>query len=104
MSSQPIIHIVLFKFDTAAVEGTITTTCQDFKSLATRCVTSQGKPYIQSLKAGKDMSIEGRTKGFTHAFVVTFDCIQDRDYYLNEDPVHAAFAKVYPRLSPKHRF
>ena len=29
--------------------------------------------------------------GFTHAFVVEFDNAEERDYYVNEDPVHAEF-------------
>jgi hypothetical protein len=29
----------------------------------------------------------------THGFVLQFESIEDRDYYVNKDPIHAAFKK-----------
>ncbi|KAK2787913.1 hypothetical protein FQN52_004378 [Onygenales sp. PD_12] len=29
--------------------------------------------------------------GITHAFVVEFENVEDRDYYVNKDPAHLAF-------------
>lgn len=94
MSSQPVTHIVFFRFDSDASDDLKRKTCQDFVSLRESCVDTDGKQYIGSIQAGKDMSIEGVTKGFSHAFVVSFKSVQDRDYYINQDPIHAAFAKV----------
>ena len=31
--------------------------------------------------------------GFSHAFVMEFESVEDRDYYVKEDPVHLAFVK-----------
>ena len=31
--------------------------------------------------------------GFTHGFVMHFDSVDDRNYYVNEDPDHKLFVK-----------
>ncbi|GAA5859002.1 hypothetical protein JCM8547_003963 [Rhodosporidiobolus lusitaniae] len=49
-----------------------------------------GKPYL-SVTGGRNNSPEGANKGFEHAWVVTFDSIEARDYYLDTDPVHQDF-------------
>ncbi|KAK5987428.1 hypothetical protein PT974_11555 [Cladobotryum mycophilum] len=57
------------------------------------------KPYIVSLKGGKDHSIEGKQHGHSHAFVVEFSNIPDRNYYVDEDPAHDAFKqKIGPLI------
>lgn len=63
-------------------------------ALKEKCVNpTTGKPYIVSSKGGLDNSIEGLQGGITHAFVVEFESDEDRDYYVNKDPAHAAFVK-----------
>jgi hypothetical protein len=47
-----------------------------------------------SMKAGKNMSWEPFSKGMTHGFVLEFRNQEELDYYLTEDPVHAAFSKA----------
>lgn len=38
--------------------------------------------------------------GITHAFVVQFDSVEDRDYYVQKDPAHAAFVQsIIPYLT-----
>ncbi|KAF2755484.1 hypothetical protein EJ05DRAFT_478482 [Pseudovirgaria hyperparasitica] len=49
------------------------------------------KPYITEMHGGRDNSQEGAAAGMTHAFIVGFESLADRDYYVNADPVHAAF-------------
>jgi hypothetical protein len=49
------------------------------------------KPYIQSFTGGRDISIENLQKGFSHVFVLEFATQADRDWYVNEDPVHRRF-------------
>ena len=77
------------------------------------------KPYLKTSVGGKDNSPEGIQvgipnrspsqqrpllnvyllngsifkHGITHGFVVEFESIEDRDYYVTEDPVHQGFAK-----------
>jgi hypothetical protein len=86
--------------------------CARFLALKDGCIHPTSKaPYIKSLKAGKDNSPEGlqvwyslhhmyglyrltsSKNGMTHGFVVEFSSVEDRDYYVKEDPVHQAFVK-----------
>lgn len=55
---------------------------------------STRRPYIVNISGGKDISIENLQSGTTHAFVLTFSDIDARDYYVKEDPVHAAFREA----------
>lgn len=41
-----------------------------------------------------------RKHGVTHAFVVEFASVEDREYYVKQDPAHIAFVKkVIPFLA-----
>jgi hypothetical protein len=35
----------------------------------------------------------GKKNGITHAFVVEFENVEDRDYYVQHDPAHRAFVQ-----------
>lgn len=48
--------------------------------------------WLQSIIGGPQTSIEPFHRDMTMTFVVTFDSSSDRDYYVKEDPAHAAFA------------
>lgn len=37
----------------------------------------------------------------THAFIMEFETAQDRDYYVNEDPVHLEFKKLADQVLEK---
>lgn len=85
--------------------------CDEVLGLKDQCVlASTGKPYIARSQGGRDMSIEGfsvrgatppppsgrpdtdsRQNGFTHVFVMEFDSVADRDFYVKEDKVHHGF-------------
>ena len=54
---------------------------------------------ILDFEAGTDVSVEGKSKGFTHGFVVTFPSAKGREIYLPH-PAHQEFVKlVGPRLA-----
>ena len=60
-----------------------------FVHLQSRCLDAQTrKPYIKSFTGGTDISIEHLHKGFHTVFVLEFVSQADRDWYVNEDPVH----------------
>lgn len=78
--------------------------------LAQDCIHPDTKaPYIKMSVGGKNNSIEGmevclvyvplhfqskQTQGgLTHGFVVFFENVEDRDYYVKKDPAHQAFVK-----------
>ncbi len=48
---------------------------------------------IRSLQGGRNISSAGRDKGFTHLFVLSFDCMADLESYANH-PAHMDFVQV----------
>ncbi|EMR63123.1 putative stress responsive a b barrel domain-containing protein [Eutypa lata UCREL1] len=62
--------------------------------LKDKCIhpTSQ-KPYIKSFTGGKDNSPEGLQNGMQYGFVVVFESLEDRDFYVAKDEAHQAFVK-----------
>jgi hypothetical protein len=40
-------------------------------------------------------------EGLTHAFVVEFNSVEDRDYYSKEDPRHAAFGEHVGKVAER---
>ncbi|BFZ58205.1 hypothetical protein PYCC9005_005267 [Savitreella phatthalungensis] len=85
-----VMHVVMFKFEPGASEKAVTRVCEDFAALQSRCVYGH-VPYIVSIEAGKDCSIEGKANGFSHVYIVRFRSAKDRDYYCNDDPEHIRF-------------
>ena len=80
-------HVVLFKFKAAATAEQIRQVEAAFKALP------KAIPQIVSLEWGTNVSPEKLDKGFTHAFILTFQSDQDRDDYLVH-PDHQAFGKT----------
>ena len=95
----PITHVVLFKYRPSIAWTELETHFREFTALRTACLKPNGKPYMISLRMGKNHSWEPYSKGMTHAFILEFSTIEDRDYYLLKDPVHRAFsAKAGPLI------
>ncbi|OAQ72047.1 stress responsive alpha-beta barrel [Pochonia chlamydosporia 170] len=85
-------HVVIFQFKPEASAQAVKQCCDEMLGLKEQCLlASTGKPYIVRSKGGKDVSIEGLQNGFTHIFVVEFDSVADRDFYVKEDKAHHAF-------------
>jgi lysophospholipase L1-like esterase len=84
-------HVVLFKFRSvpqAEIDEVVTA----FKALPSKI------SEIAAFECGTDMSTENRAKGFTHAFLVTFQNAAGRDTYLVH-PAHEDFVKIAgPRI------
>ncbi|KAJ6447147.1 hypothetical protein O9K51_01922 [Purpureocillium lavendulum] len=87
-----VVHVVLFQFKSTAGADAVQKVCSAMLALHGGCMhpTSQ-KPYIQSVTGGTNNSPEPHQNGLTHGFVVQFDSTEDRDYYVNDDPVHQGF-------------
>ncbi|KAF2497951.1 dabb-domain-containing protein [Lophium mytilinum] len=89
-----IIHIVLFEFKPTTTHAQIEHTCEQFLALGEKCIhPTTKKPYVKSVKGGRDNSPEGHQGGFSHGFVVEFENEEDRKYYLESDPSHVQFTK-----------
>jgi hypothetical protein len=90
----PITHIVLFKYRADISWTGFESHFASFMALKTTSLNLAGEPLIKSLRAGKNRSWESYSKGMTHGFVLEFASQEDLDYYITQEPVHAAFSKA----------
>lgn len=94
-TQTPITHIVLFQYSPSLAWPELQAHFDAFLALPGKCLHKDtGRPYMLSMKTGKNMSWENYSKGMTHGFVLEFRCQADLDYYLTEDPVHLAFSRA----------
>ena len=85
--AQLLRHVVLFKFK----DGT---TSQQVKSIENAfCAMPSKVDAIYDFEWGTDVSVENRSEGFTHCFVVTFLSEADRAKYLPH-PAHKEFGSM----------
>ncbi len=69
-------HIVLFKFKKNVSKKIIDSLRNHFLNI------KNDIPEIVSITGGRDVSVEGRNKGYDIVFIITFKSITDRDNYL----------------------
>jgi Stress responsive A/B Barrel Domain len=79
-------HLVLLRFKPSASAAEIAALEQAF------CALKASIGGVSQLEWGTDVSPEGLAKGFTHAFVLSFDAAAQRDEYLPH-PAHQAFVR-----------
>ncbi|KAH8902844.1 hypothetical protein BR93DRAFT_953632 [Coniochaeta sp. PMI_546] len=85
----------MFQFKDTVAADAIAETNRRMLALKDTCIDPvTQKPYIRSLTGGRDNSIEGLQNGISYAFVVEFDSLEKRDYYVKVDPSHKAFLQV----------
>jgi Stress responsive A/B Barrel Domain len=77
-------HIVLLKFKEGTVEEQITKFFEDVLDL------SETVPGIDDYVSGTNCSLENRSEGLTHGFIMTFSDVAARDAYLVH-PEHERF-------------
>ena len=80
-------HVVLFKFKSTATRDQISEVVKAFRSLPEKI------DAIHDFESGTDVSIENKSKGFTHGFLVTFRNEADRAIYLPH-PAHKEFVSI----------
>ena len=86
-------HAVFFKFKEGVTDAQIDEVVRAFAALTERI------DAIHDFEWGTDVSVENKSKGFTHAFLVTFRSEEARDKYLPH-PAHQEFVKlVGPRVA-----
>ncbi|KAH8684082.1 hypothetical protein BGZ61DRAFT_59889 [Ilyonectria robusta] len=86
-----IIHVVQLRFKQGVDKDKIDHVIAGLKSLKDKCVLPDTpEPYIKSITAGVDNSIEGLQNGFTHMIITVFETAEHRDYYAKSDPAHLA--------------
>ena len=80
-------HVVLFKFKEGTTKDQIKEVETAFAALPSKIDT------IRDFEWGTDVSPEGKSKGFTHCFFVTFADEKGRDVYLPH-AAHKDFVKI----------
>lgn len=80
-------HVVLFKFKAGTSNDQIKQIEDAFRGLPGKI------DAIADFEWGTDVSPEGKSKGFTHCFFVTFRDEKGRDAYLPH-PAHQDFVKI----------
>lgn len=80
-------HVVLFKFKDGTTDAQIRQIEKAF------CALPGKVDSIHDLEWGTDVSVEGRSEGFTHCFLVTFLSEEDRAKYIPH-PEHKAFGSL----------
>lgn len=80
-------HVVLFKFKKSASKEQVQEVVDAFAALPKKIDT------IVEFEMGTDVSVENKSKGFTHGFVVTFNDEAGRKTYLPH-PAHKEFVKI----------
>jgi hypothetical protein len=80
-------HVVLFKFKEGTSKQQIQEIETGFRGLPSKIDT------IRDFEWGTDISPEGKSKGFTHCFFVTFGDEKGRDIYLPH-AAHKDFVKL----------
>ena len=91
-SGKVLRHVVLFKFKESVTPAQVQEVADAFAALPGRI------PEIIDFEWGTDVSVEKRSEGFTHCFLVTFKDEKARETYLPH-PAHKDFgALVGPRI------
>ncbi|MCI0535763.1 MAG: Dabb family protein [Verrucomicrobiales bacterium] len=85
--SSKLRHVVSFKFKDGTTKQQIKEVEDAFRSL------KKSIPEIAEFEWGTNNSPEGRNKGCTHGFILTFKSEKDRDTYLPH-PAHKEFGKL----------
>jgi hypothetical protein len=80
-------HVVAFKFKEGASKEEIAKVETEFKALKKKI------KEVQKFESGTNNSPEGLNKGFTHAWILTFNSEEDRNAYLKH-PDHEKFATL----------
>ncbi len=83
----PLQHVVHFKFKADADKAQVQKVVDGFAALAGKI------PAIAALQYGTNVSKEGRDKGYTHCWIVSFKNAADLDIYLVH-PDHVAFVNT----------
>lgn len=85
-------HVVLFKFKADVTPEQVKEVEEAFRNLPKKIDTIKGFEW------GTDVSVEGKSEGFTHCFVVTFADAKGRETYLPHEAHKEFVGLVGPRI------
>ena len=85
-------HLLLFNFNETATPEKITKIVDELISLQKKI------PEIKNIESGLNNFSNGKSKGFTHCFIMTFESEEDLAIYIAH-PEHKSFGKIlHPQL------
>lgn len=87
MKSNSVQHVVLFKFKPETTPEKLKEILAAFEALPSKI------SQIKGFQWGTNNSPEDHAHGLTHAFILTFDSVKDRDAYLPH-PAHKEFGTL----------
>jgi hypothetical protein len=90
--TEPVRHIVVFKYKPEATPDQIAQVTRAFRDLQKRI------PGITAFEDGVNNSPEGKNHGFTHVYLMTFENAAARDAYLPH-PEHKKFGELLGTLN-----
>jgi len=93
-SARVLRHIVMYKFRDDATPDQVQRVIDTFAALPKHVDT------IAGFERGENVSVEGKSEGFTHCFVVTFRDEAGLATYL-QHPAHAAYVEVVKPVREK---
>lgn len=85
-AGEPVRHVVIFKYKAGTTDEQIEQVTQAFAALKEKI------PGIVAFEYGVNDSPEGRNRGFTHVYLLTFESAAARDTYLPH-PEHQKFGE-----------
>jgi len=88
---EPVRHVVVFKYKSGATEDQIRQVTDSFRDLKKKI------PGIVSFERGVNNSPEGKSLGFTHVYLLTFEDANARDAYLPHAE-HKKFGELLGKL------
>lgn len=91
LQSQPVRHVVVFKYKAGATAAQIAEITAAFRGLAKTI------PGITAFEDGVNNSPEKKNLGFTHVYMLTFEDVAARDAYLPH-PEHKKFGQLLGKV------
>ncbi|CAG9936526.1 unnamed protein product [Clonostachys rosea f. rosea IK726] len=89
--SSPVTHVAIFKIKPSTRAADIHKLANGMMELKEKCIHPiWEKPYIRSIHGGANHAVETKF-GITHSFIIEFDAVEHRDYYLLTDPAYQKF-------------
>ncbi|TRM56912.1 hypothetical protein BD626DRAFT_91707 [Schizophyllum amplum] len=88
-----VLHVFKFTLRGDTPQSEADRVCSGFLEMQAKCKKANGRPYILSMKGGRQYPEAGsKTPSLQYVFVCEFQTEQDLSFFMKEDPVHRAYA------------
>ncbi|KAF2836181.1 hypothetical protein M501DRAFT_1060034 [Patellaria atrata CBS 101060] len=81
--------VILFDFKEHVSAEQMIAVSRHMFNLKNTCINPMTKaPYIQSVRGGANSSPRDKVNGMTHIFILEFEIEEEKDYFVDEEPVY----------------